>query len=498
MDTVRMSALAGLVAMGLLCIVLSAGTGFVAPPAARNPTPPALRASTLGTYGAADAGSDEPRFGATAAICSFAAVAGALALARRSSVVSTQAERKKSIITPPYYNTRPTLVFEWQVDPKTPIPGSQKALETMVGADVETGSVPWDPMGFSKLYDRNFDFNMVMTYPHVQWLREAEIKHGRICMLAFTGMVVQQWAHIPGLPVQPDWTLALDTFYADKIGALGIVQISVFAMLVEGRWSSHDAWIGQMDREPGDLGFDPLKLTKKPGFDLKKRQLSELKNGRLAMIGVASMAANHGIPGSVPLLTGAYATSPESAPLRDANRLCGETRAALMPAQAPSKTAARYTTQTILPALSWLKTGLKVNDVAPCQLIAKTIAGNDVLVGKTESGTLFCVGNLCPHIGTPMSEGADVIGDVIVCPLHGSSFKTTNGELIDWCPSPPIIGPLTGLLVDKKSLLIFDVRSSFLGGDIEVLVDTNAKKAYEANYWKGLLDAQGKNDGTYY
>merc|ERR1712040_31480 len=107
-------------------------------------------------------------------------------------------------------------------------------------------------------------------------------------------------------------------------------------------------------------------------------------------------------------------------------------------------------------------------------LVAKTIAGNDVLVGKTESGTLFCVGNLCPHIGTPMSEGADVIGDVIVCPLHGSSFNVFSGELIDWCPSPPIIGPLTG----------FDIQTSFFGGDIEVLIDTNAKKAYEADYWK--------------
>lgn len=164
----------------------------------------------------------------------------------------------------------------------------------------------------------------------------------------------------------------------------------------------------------------------------------------------------------------------------------------------PAKTAARYTTQTILPALSWIKTGLKTGDVAPGQLVAKTLAGNDVLVGKTESGTLFCVGNLCPHIGTPMSEGADVIGDVIVCPLHGSSFKTSNGELIDWCPSPPLIGPITGLLVEKKNLLIFEVRSNFFGGDVEVLVDTNAKKAYEADYWKGLLDAQGKNNGTYY
>merc|ERR1712061_241441 len=120
------------------------------------------------------------------------------------------------------------------------------------------------------------------------------------------------------------------------------------------------------------------------------------------------------------------------------------------------------------------------------ELKATQLEGNDVLIGKTESGTLFCVGNLCPHIGTPMSEGADVIGD----PLHGSSFSTKTGDLIDWCPSPPIIGPLTGFVVEKKNLAVFDVRASFLGGDIEVLVDTNAKKAYEADYWKGLLDAQ--------
>jgi hypothetical protein len=34
----------------------------------------------------------------------------------------------------------------------------------------------FDPMGFSDYYD-------------VKWLREAEIKHGRVCMLAVVGMV---------------------------------------------------------------------------------------------------------------------------------------------------------------------------------------------------------------------------------------------------------------------------------------------------------------------
>ncbi|CAK0829793.1 unnamed protein product, partial [Prorocentrum cordatum] len=138
------------------------------------------------------------------------------------------------------------------------------------------------------------------------------------------------------------------------------------------------------------------------------------------------------------------------------------------------------------------------SDLAPTELRAVNLGGVDVLVGKTEGGKLFCVGNLCPHLGTPMSEGADVIGDTIVCPLHGSSWKVGDGELIDWCPSPPIIGPLTGLVIEKKKLAIFEARSGFFGGDIEVQVDTNAKKAYEADYWKGILDAQGKNDGTYY
>merc|ERR1712061_648362 len=207
------------------------------------------------------------------------------------------------------------------------------------------------------------------------------------------------------------------------------------------------------------------------------------------------MAANHVIPGSVPFLAGAYAVQPKAEPTHSSFTFCGGARSSgLAKTPAPSKTAARYTTQVILPSLQWIKTGLKASDLQATELKAKNLAGVDVLVGKDSTGNLFCVGNLCPHIGTPMSEGADVI----VCPLHGSSFKVTTGELIDWCPSPPIIGPLTGLPVQKKNLAVFDVRSSIFGGDIEVLVDTNAKKAWEADYWKGILDAQGKDDGTFY
>jgi len=196
----------------------------------------------------------------------------------------------------------------WTAEYVKPEATSHAQFPLMVGgnnAEINDGE-PWDPMGWHKLFDRNFEFNRLMVYPHIQWMREAELKHGRVCMLAFVGFIVQQWVQIPGYPQQPDWEKALWECYADPLAKLGLVQISIFAFIYEGYFFPLYAWIGKMSREPGDMGFDPLKFSKKPGFDIRQKQLVELKNGRLAMVGVASIFANHAIPGSVPLLTGAY------------------------------------------------------------------------------------------------------------------------------------------------------------------------------------------------
>jgi len=457
--------------MSLTFLAPSAPAPQVGMPNSRTAPAPGLAASGPSAAGAARAGAVGVGLGL------------ALAAARRAA--ARRVQRHAAGLR---------QVIEWQVEPCPLVPGSEKALQTMVGSDVETGEGPWDPMGFSKLFDRNFEFNEVMTYPHVQWLRESEIKHGRVAMLAFVGCWVQSFAHIPGLPAEGLNPLeALKACYADKTAVLGIVQISLFTMIVEGKWYPENSWVGQMDREPGDLGFDPLKFSKKDGFDLKEAQLKELKNGRLAMIGMASLAAQYLVPGSVPVLS--MPALPRDDLPAGTTAFCGSSTAS---AGRSARTAAKYTVEKILPNFQWIKAGVKTKDINNSELKARVVAGNDVLIGKSATGSLFAVGNLCPHLGTPMSEGADVIGDIIVCPLHGSSFSTKTGELIDWCPSPPILGPLTGLVIEKKNLPIIQARTGFFSDDIEVLVDTKAKKAYEADYWKGILDAQGKNDGTYY
>jgi len=247
-------------------------------------------------------------------------IAGMVASATSRQLKMSRAAEKHPLLHPRYegitFNQQDPYMPLWDEGPMhhweysavhfTPKPGSEKALQTMVGADVEIGDgEPWDPLGFSKMYDRNFDINQTMVTPHVKWLREAEIKHGRTCMLAFVGIVTQHFFTIPGYPVERDWIKALDLVANDKLCFLGLVQIIVFILFTEGQSNTELFWVGQGDREAGDLGWDPLKICKRPGFDMKTQQLKELKNGRLAMIGVASLAAEHVIPGSVPLLAGA-------------------------------------------------------------------------------------------------------------------------------------------------------------------------------------------------
>ena len=77
----------------------------------------------------------------------------------------------------------------------------RKPLSEYVGASVEFCAFPgapdepvaWDPMRFSELY------KVSGNNPDVAWLREAELKHGRMSMLAITGVMVQSAGiHWPG------------------------------------------------------------------------------------------------------------------------------------------------------------------------------------------------------------------------------------------------------------------------------------------------------------
>ena len=67
-----------------------------------------------------------------------------------------------------------------------PAPSVKAATSVAATGFEEVGGVAWDPLSLGKLEDANDTFpNM---FPKSQFLQEAEIKHGRMSMLAWTGV----------------------------------------------------------------------------------------------------------------------------------------------------------------------------------------------------------------------------------------------------------------------------------------------------------------------
>uniref|UniRef100_A0A7S2E173 Plastid light harvesting protein n=1 Tax=Helicotheca tamesis TaxID=374047 RepID=A0A7S2E173_9STRA len=134
------------------------------------------------------------------------------------------------------------------------------------------GDVGFDPLGISE-------------YVPMDYLREAELKHGRICMLAWTGYIAVDM----GLRVYPipeayqGLTAATAHDPLVKAGAMG--QIFLWIGLLEMvSWIGVSQMLQGSGRAPGDFGWGLQYLEGKSDDEIEKIKLQELKHGRLAMM----------------------------------------------------------------------------------------------------------------------------------------------------------------------------------------------------------------------
>lgn len=146
------------------------------------------------------------------------------------------------------------------------------------------GDVGFDPIGFSEWFD-------------MKWLREAEIKHGRVSMLATLGFVLQQFWTLPGYTHVDDSNLG-----PTVVGSGPMLQIILWMGVLEF-WSNKgnvtmETMFTDPDRVPGDLGFDPMGLAVgKTKEEKDLMQWKELKNGRLAMLAIGGMIHHNWVTG---------------------------------------------------------------------------------------------------------------------------------------------------------------------------------------------------------
>jgi len=149
--------------------------------------------------------------------------------------------------------------------------------------DGYVGDVGFDPFGFAKYID-------------VKFLREAELKHGRVAMLAFVGFLFTEFIRLPGEIHNEINSVKAFT----HVGAQPLWQIFLFCGFLE--WTTNKGKMTMLDmfedsdRVPGDLGFDPMGFSKNPA-NRQKYQLAELKNGRLAMIAIGGLIHHNFVTG---------------------------------------------------------------------------------------------------------------------------------------------------------------------------------------------------------
>lgn len=136
------------------------------------------------------------------------------------------------------------------------------------------GDFGFDPLGLSEIDSVGID---------LYWLREAELKHCRVAMLAVTGFIfVEVHGPAPGCEMataknQLDafWQLwdAHPQYIVGSLIAIGFIEMITGIATTSGRESGM--------REPGDFTVDPLFIKNTKKWD--RMALAEVQNGRLAM-----------------------------------------------------------------------------------------------------------------------------------------------------------------------------------------------------------------------
>lgn len=142
-----------------------------------------------------------------------------------------------------------------------------------IGSDIEFPE--FDPWGLTEGISEEKYF----------WYKCAELKHGRVAMLAALGQLTQYFVRI-GDPVFSEGDKpfkALEQVFNERPLAVFQILFFIFAAEALGQFNQVKSGV------PGDLGFDPLALKPEDAETWEKVQLRELKNGRLAMLAIAGM-----------------------------------------------------------------------------------------------------------------------------------------------------------------------------------------------------------------
>jgi len=199
----------------------------------------------------------------------------------------------------------------------------ERMWDKMVDPTERSASLPWLPrpvnLDGSMVGDVGFDPFYLSSIPKdwagfiqppsweerseistLYWMREAELKHSRVAMLAWFGWLATDGAFGITMRFPGEIYKSIPSSYEahDILVQQGSMTVLLLAVaFVEFCSSAVMVQVakGESDREAGDFNLDPLKFLKdKTKEEIDDMKTKELLNGRLAMLafgGVSTQAA---------------------------------------------------------------------------------------------------------------------------------------------------------------------------------------------------------------